>query len=308
MAFALMTAIQDYVAGVYFVLLFPAVHVVSLICGVGPGIAATAASGLLAAWAFIPPHYSLSIQPSEGVKVLAFYLACTPTLAVVRLFHRYVQKLDQEKQLTASLLREKEKHIQEKNVLIQEVHHRTKNNLQIISALIRMSGQRGNAQGHQSALARIQAMAHVHEILYKAEDLSTIHLSDYLDCLFRQFRDGDQNALFAFEGVDIPLDMDSAVPLALLINEAITNCLKYGRTNDDRVNVRVRIEKQEQDLYGITISDQGPGWPDGFDQSVKGTLGFQLIASLARQLSAQLHCWNDGGARLRITVPIPAHG
>ena len=204
--------------------------------------------------------------------------------------------------------------LREKETLLQEIHHRVKNNLQIISSLLMLQADKTSSDDARRALEesaqRVISMALIHQHLYGVESLELIDLSDYARDLARSLR-----AIFAprarvlVEGDMIELNIDIAVPVGLILNELVTNALKYGVANaqaDDAPgqnwDVLVTITATSERVH-ITVSDRGPGLPADYDPSRSGTLGLELIRALTRQLRASFEATTDGGARFDLDFP-----
>lgn len=195
--------------------------------------------------------------------------------------------------------------LKEKEALLKEVHHRVKNNLQVVASLLRLEGRRIDHPITQSVLremqGRIQSMALLHETLYRSGNFATVDLAAYLTQLAQQlFRSLTSPAA----GVQLVLDLeparleiDQAIPCGLIANELASNSLKHGfpdgRTGE--VRIRLRSENEGQHLR-LTVSDTGVGLPANFDAGHKRSLGLQLVSDLARQLQGQLDIGPGPGA------------
>lgn len=286
--------------GTPFLTFFPAVHIVAMLCGMVPGVLAAVTSGILAT-AFLPP-YLLDAGTAGFVKLLTFYLACIPSLATMGVVEKYYRSLQQANALSKSLLADKEKLIGEREVLIQEIHHRVKNNMQAIVSLMQVEKMRGQS-GRDETVRRIEAMSLVHEALYRGDNCSSVSTLEYLESLFKHISDTDSGFSFEIMGDDAEIGMDQGIALAMLVNELVLNVLKHGRGADGKARVMLDARQLDGD-YRIIISDRGPGWPDGFDGRTKGTLGMSLVQRLAQQLGGKLAYWNENGARLSLTFPI----
>ncbi len=177
----------------------------------------------------------------------------------------------------------------ERKVLLKELHHRTKNNMQVISALLNLQAEYYNdkrlREAFDEAVNRIQAMAMVHEKLYSTDDFSNINLSDYIVDLLQLLADS-----FAAQEQQIHIDTDldpvtislnRAIPLGLMINEIVTNSFKYAFTGRQEGTIRVRL-RFEDAMVTLSLEDDGAGVPDGFAIERSESLGIQTILSLGR--------------------------
>ena len=211
-----------------------------------------------------------------------------------------------EKELKNSLI--------EKETLLREIHHRVKNNMQIISSLLSLQSRyitdEEAMEIFQEGQNRVRSMALVHEKLYKSENLSKINIQDYINDMISYLSRSyslDYNSIkFKINVQDIPLNIDTAVPLGLIITEIITNSLKYafpanGSFNGSEVNgeIEVKLEKKNKN-YMMTIGDNGIGLPEDFDIQNIDTLGLKLVNVLVGQLKARMEILNGNGTTFKI--------
>ncbi len=191
---------------------------------------------------------------------------------------------------------ELEQKVSEKEMLLKEVHHRVKNNLQTVSSLLRMQGRSiEDAQTLsqiRSSQNRVVCMAMVHEMLYQREDLSCIEYSTYVhqlgDYLVKSIKGPESNIRLNIDIPEIELGIDTAIPLGLLINEAVTNALKYGFEGRDSGEISISLEKEDQHEFVLRIGDDGIGYPESMDYQSSKSLGLKLIHNLSRQLKGSV--------------------
>lgn len=203
----------------------------------------------------------------------------------------------------------------EKETLLKEVHHRVKNNLQVISSLLSLQSE-GLPESQRSAFAlsqaRIQSIALVHEKLYRSSRLSHIDFGDYALTLVEQLfvaHDGDRRGIAAnVEGNGVELPIDTAVPCGLITNELVSNCLKHAFPAGRKGSIQVRLRRLNAERLELTIADDGTGFPHGFEARRGGSLGLELVFALARQLDAQTSIHSEGGARFQFAFPMVVHG
>ena len=170
--------------------------------------------------------------------------------------------------------------LKEKEILLKEIHHRVKNNLQIIASLLSLQARYVTDENVLNVLKdsqnRITTMALVHERLYRSENLSEIALSDYLkflvDSLFRSYGVNPQQIRMALNTGDVKADINSAIPIGLIINELVSNSLKHafpeGKTGDLTITIR-----QDKNAMVMIVHDSGPGIPAAFDWRNAKSLG-----------------------------------
>ncbi|MFA6246966.1 MAG: sensor histidine kinase [Mucilaginibacter sp.] len=215
--------------------------------------------------------------------------------------------IDQKNEKLNFLLDEKDGLLQEKQWLIKEIHHRVKNNLQIVMGLLqRQSFYIDNEialKAIQNSENRMHAIALIHQKLYMSETLDLINMQEYIDELVMHIKDTadiDANVLFVKDVDLIFLDVSQAVPLGLILNEAITNSIKYAYP--DGRDGKIHIEFRElQDYYNmLTIRDDGAGFKENFDIKAVQSMGLNLMRGLAKQLGGTLELSQDNGVVIEI--------
>jgi len=198
--------------------------------------------------------------------------------------------------------------LREKETLLKEVHHRVKNNLQIISSLLALQADAAAPELTRPLLesaVRVRSMALIHQQLYLADDLSHIDLGDYARSMARELVASlAPDARAEIDADAVPVSVDEAVPCGLVLNELLTNALKHGRSPDGRARVAVTL-RDHGDRYTLIVRDHGPGLPADFDLQRAGdaaSLGMKLVVSLVQQLRADLSFRTDDGAWVELRV------
>jgi len=189
-----------------------------------------------------------------------------------------------------------EKRILEKENLLKEIHHRVKNNLQTVSSLLSLQSRSIENSEMKSIIKssqnRVISMAMIHEMLYMRDDLSKIEYNSYVkelsEYLVRSLRGKESNIKLNIDIPDIKLGIDTAIPLGLLINEAVTNALKYGIVEGKEGVISITMKHEENNDYVLNIGDNGIGFPDTINHKTTKTLGLKLIHNLARQLKGSI--------------------
>ncbi len=189
--------------------------------------------------------------------------------------------------------------LQERTTLLQEIHHRVKNNLQIISSLLTIEVARNPEQkgAFGDTMARIQAMALVHQLLYESEDIASIDAGQYIERLTHALA-GSSGTSVTVEAEPVRLDADRAVPLAMLVSEALSNAFKYGGRQ-----VAVHLHRHDGGLR-LRIRDDGPGFPPGLRPGGGPGLGTRLMVILADQLGGEVAFTNDDGGVVTLTMSV----
>lgn len=191
----------------------------------------------------------------------------------------------------------------EKETLLKEIHHRVKNNLQLVSSLIEWQFEDIDdpivKKKVDEGRSRIRSMALMHEYLYKSENLAHVAVHRYLgelaDTLTRTYRPHIGITLEK-ELAHLYLGPDRAVPLGLIANELISNAFKYAFPNAETGEVSVHLERIDDEEYWLVVRDNGIGLPPDFDNIEHKSLGIQLVKTLTKQLKAQLRTYNAEGS------------
>ena len=199
--------------------------------------------------------------------------------------------------------------LREKELLLKEIHHRVKNNLQITSSLLRLQAAKipdaAVRQVLRESQDRIRSMALVHEMLYRSQDLARVDFPQYVRALvpqlFRSYNPGGR-IRYRVEIDEIVFGVDLAVPCGLIINELVANALKHAFPGDRRGEICVRM-RLEQDRYRLSVEDDGIGFPAGLDVSQTGTLGLQLVRTLTEQIGGRLQEKTGQGTAFVIDLP-----
>ncbi len=199
----------------------------------------------------------------------------------------------------------------EKQALLREVHHRVKNNLQVITSLLRLEAGRSEGAALLRVLkdmqGRILSMALLHETLYRSGDFGRVQLESCVRQLSQQlFRahgaESGETALLLDLG-QVQVDIDQAIPCGLIVNELLTNSLKHAFSNGPGGEVKVVLRPEGEDQVFLEVSDNGAGLPVDFEARRGKSLGMQLISDLARQLGGRLDIGPGPGSRFQVVFP-----
>jgi two-component sensor histidine kinase len=243
------------------------------------------------------------------INLLLFYILST-SASLRRRAEALAGEMTQE--LSLSHGREQEqmlRSLQEKETLLKEIHHRVKNNLQVVSSLLSL--QRSYTHDEQ-ALApliesqqRVLAMAALHEFLYQSKDLARVDTSAYLKHLVSMLSETygvTSQVTIVLELSEVSLDVDHAIPCGLITNELVSNAFKYaygaGRAGKLSVSLREQTGRIE-----LSVADDGPGLPARRPEDAPTTLGLSLVELLAQQLGGELTMTSDRGARFVVSFP-----
>jgi PAS domain S-box-containing protein len=203
--------------------------------------------------------------------------------------------------------------LQERDVLLQEIHHRVKNNLQVISSLISMQARKLSDGAGREILAecrsRIEAIALIHEKLYQSRDYSRVPFSDYIRSLAQSVVNAADvdGVTLSFDVEDIPLAVHQAIPCGLLFNELITNALKHAFKGRTGGSIHVRFGRAD-DLLLLMVKDNGIGMVEAPQHAARHSLGLHLVGTLTEQLGGKLEISTDAGACISVRFPqAPSH-
>ncbi|MTI23032.1 tetratricopeptide repeat protein [Fulvivirga sp. RKSG066] len=193
----------------------------------------------------------------------------------------------------------------EKDVLLKEIHHRVKNNLQIISSILNIQSRKLDDPKARKAVAegrsRIKSMSLIHEKLYSNDQMSVINMKEYIEelseYLFSTYKPS-ADITRSIETSDLKLDIDTAIPLGLILNELVSNSLKYAFKTNNNGQLKISLSQQHE-TYTLKVADTGSGLPDNY-MKVKN-MGLRLVNSLTEQLDGILDVKNENGAQFTLT-------
>jgi PAS domain S-box-containing protein len=203
--------------------------------------------------------------------------------------------------------------LEEKEILLREVHHRVKNNLQVIASLLDLQADTFPDPRLHAAVEdsqqRIQAMALIHESLYQGADLARVNAADYLHRLstrlFEAFGAAERITL-RLEADAVRLGVNTAIPCGLILNELLSNALKYAFPDGQTGEVHIALRQACPDICVLTVRDTGVGFPEDIDFRHTHSLGWQLICVLTEQLGGNLTLERNNGTSVTVSFPLPA--
>ena len=198
--------------------------------------------------------------------------------------------------------------LEEKEVMLREIHHRVKNNMQIMSSLLRLqSGKikdKKTLEIFKTSQSRIRSMAFIHESLYQSEDLARIDFSDYTrrvtTHLFSLYGARTAPINYKVEVKDVFLDINTAIPCGLIINELVTNSLKHAFPDDRRGEMLVKMRVDKRGKHTLIVKDTGIGFPERLGFRETETLGMQLVTDLVIQIEGSIKLNREGGTTFTI--------
>jgi two-component system, sensor histidine kinase PdtaS len=201
------------------------------------------------------------------------------------------------------------KSLEEKETLLKEIHHRVKNNLTVISSLLNLQSRyikdKDDLIMFKESQSRAKSMAFIHQKLYDSSDLKRIDFGDYIKTLanemFHTYVQDPMRIKMNLDVEDIMLDINTSIPLGLILNELLTNSMKYAFPSDEDLNgvIDVKLYKN-RDGYTLSVEDNGVGFPDDIDFKNTNSLGLQLVNTLTHQIDGQIYFNNDNGTSFKI--------
>ncbi len=251
----------------------------------------------------------LQLQKNKRER-LVYIIALSALMLIIFL----AQRLLQLRRKAHTLLKEKniqiEQALHEKELLLKEIHHRVKNNLQIISSLLSLQSRQIDdpkaLEAIQEGRNRVNSMALIHQNLYQDEDLVGVDAVEYIekltDSLVANYNINPHQITIAKDLDPLKLDVDTIIPLGLIINELISNTLKYAFPNGRAGKMYIAL-KQETKALRLRIADNGKGLPPNFDLHNLKSLGFRLVKAFTQKLEGELNIQSEQGVIIDIYIP-----
>lgn len=289
--------------GFPFLTFFPAVILVAFVAGPGPATLCALLSGLAAALLFMPAGPAGPASPAGMVALGMFASVAAIDIILIHMTTRAGNRLRAERERAARLY-------EEQRLLFQELQHRVANNMAFVASILSMQKRRvasdpGSAMvAFDDAIERIHAIARVHRRLYDPAAAS-LSAQDYLEQLARDsltlMNAGEVR--LEVSAPELQLDLTRLVALSLIVTELLTNAVKHGLAGRSDGLIRIGIAPAGPDLLALTVADDGPGLPPGFDPRAARGLGARIVQGLAAQLGGTID-WPVGqGGMVRVEFP-----
>jgi two-component sensor histidine kinase len=201
--------------------------------------------------------------------------------------------------------------LHEKEVLLKEIHHRVKNNLQVVSSLLglqaRLIPDATTRKTFQESQNRVHSMAMLHERLYESENLSEIDCREYVSeltsHLFRSYGVSSTRVRLVLDVRQTRMGMDAAVPCGLILNELVSNCLKYAFPDGREGEIRIELRRKAGEPGCLSVSDNGVGLPSDVTLWSTRSLGLRLVRILAEEMGATVEVKGEGGTEVKLVLP-----
>lgn len=261
---------------------------------------------ILMLWAYYQNYLSELIVLEFGVGAILIMIVIRQ---IMSLRENKMLYLEAQKELALRKKAEEglKEALEEKEMLVKEIHHRVKNNLTVISSLL-------NLQSHyikdkealdifKESQDRAKSMALIHEYLYQSSDLKRINFGEYINKLsinlFRTYIINPGLINLNIDAEDIMLDINIAIPLGLILNELLTNVMKYAFPDGRRGGINIKFHSIDNE-YTLIVSDDGIGFPDGLDYKNTGSLGLRLVNNLTDQIDGRIELEKNYGTTFKI--------
>lgn len=245
------------------------------------------------------------IKPVEAKKLFALI----DELASNILLNKELEEKEEKRKIAEDNLK---RSLAEKEILLKEVHHRVKNNMQIISSILKMQERQINDPRLKIVLEesqnRIRSMALIHENLYRNENLANIMFSNYVKSLAgnlaRTFSDQQGNVAFEYDIEDVYLPLDIGIPCGLIINELISNSFKYAFSGKDSGKIFIQLKQLDEQSFNLVVKDNGVGLPSDLDFEKSTSLGMKIVNKLVMQIEGKMEYSYSNGAKFSIDFKI----
>jgi PAS domain S-box-containing protein len=206
--------------------------------------------------------------------------------------------------------------LKEKDLMLGEIHHRVKNNLQVLYSLLAMQTSNIKDAAAVNVLResqnRVKSMALIHQRLYESANFAQVDFRDFLEefipALLASYGSDPGLIFVSFTGVEARLPISIAIPCGLVVNELVSNALKHAFPDERRGRIEIDLITEPNDIIVLSVSDDGIGIPDDLDLARTGTLGLQLVTSLATQLGAKIAIHRSKPTRFELRFPIAHSG
>ncbi|MGB3466217.1 MAG: sensor histidine kinase [Cyclobacteriaceae bacterium] len=242
-----------------------------------------------------------------GTIILVFFIAF---IIILYIANRKISNQNEKLKLAYEEISLKNTKIE---TLMKELHHRVKNNLQIISSLLGLQSMKLKDESAKKAVSegkeRIRAMSLIHQRLYQNELVTSLNIRDYISDLIEDISKSyrpNGSVKLDIQVPSIEMDADTAMPIGLIINELVTNSFKYAFSEENRhPQLSLSLYKSDENIYKLTVKDNGRGIPHHVQEGQQSTFGMKLVTLLVnKQLKGKIHTQNDGGLMYSIQFPV----
>ncbi|MBP2046353.1 histidine kinase dimerization/phosphoacceptor domain -containing protein [Methanobacterium aggregans] len=242
-------------------------------------------------------HVVSGVEMVEEVRKIPIF-EDEEVVRILTIIRDVTERKNSENRIKASL--------NEKEALLKEIHHRVKNNMQIISSLLNLQATQvkdeSDSDLFKASQDRVRSMALIHAKLYQSDDLSSINFSEYINSLAYSLLssyDVSSSVKLNMDLEDISLNIETAIPCGLILNELLTNSIKHAFPNGEG-EIFINLKKGEDDKFQLIVGDDGVGFPEDLDFQKTETLGMQLVMSLINQIDGKIEIERNDGSRFKL--------
>lgn len=236
-------------------------------------------------------HRIIEAEKEKKLKYIIILSLFLVSLFAISVYYN-LKEHKKQKAIVEQQKEQIEKSLEEKETLLKEIHHRVKNNLQIISSLLNMQTQgiedEKVLETIREGQSRVQAMSLIHQSLYQSENIDSVNVENYLKDLINYlasvYKSNNKKINVYLETKNIQFDFDTAIPLGLIVNELVTNAYKHGFKNISEGNIWIEIGKKSKVDYELIVKNDGDCFQDEIINSKTNSLGLKLVEILAKQL------------------------
>lgn len=299
-AFGLRLLLNDGLPpGFPFLTFFPAVILTTFVGGLGPGVAIVVLSTLTSWFFFIPPFNSFGIDGPAALALGFFVVVAVVDVSIILLMFKWLQELDEEREVSRHLARSRD-------LMFQEMQHRISNNLSVVSSLLRM--QRRTVQDEaatkalDAAATRLGLISKIHRKLHNP-DGQQLPFCAFLEDLCSDILEaaGEEGRIdCVVAGDELYLSAERAVPVALIVAELVSNSIEHAFHDQESGTITVDLRQQPDAQVMLSISDNGRGLPPDFDLASAKSLGLLVARQLSEQIGASLSMRTQDGALMEI--------
>jgi two-component system, sensor histidine kinase PdtaS len=285
--------------GYPFLTFFPAVILTALLAGLWPGIIAAIAGGVVAGTFFMPP-VGLALDQGAVIALTFYTFVVAVDVAVIHVMVTALEHLDRERERSAQLADQTE-------VMFAEMQHRVSNSLQLVSSLLLLQQAKVTDPAAIRALddagARVATLGRLHRALHNPAQ-EGLHMGRYLTDLCRDIlaASGQPPVSVTIDAAPVEIGRDKLVPLSLIVAELFSNALEHAFAGGRAGRVAITLADAGGSMR-LTMADDGPGLPAGFDPAASSSLGLTLARTLAEQIGGTLSMHTDGGAVATVIFP-----
>lgn len=295
-----------------FIALYAAVVISAYVGGLGAGLLTLGVCTVSVSFLLFQPQFSFTVHTRTDIAGIILFVCASGFICwMLHSVRRAAETLRIERDLSRSLAEQLQRTVHQKELLVREVQHRVSNSLQLVSSFLVLQRRAVTSTDAQrdleEASRRIHALAHIHRRLYAAGEEERVEFALYLKELCRDLVDATAPHVVAC-AVDGPaglwLSQDKVVPLAMIVNELVSNALEHGLVGRNDGRIAITLMRRGQDRVALTLSDNGFGLPAGFNLEIVQSVGLNIVRALTAQIEGTLQLVGNGGTTWELEFPV----